>query len=185
MIYAHECYRCRVSPGEILLPGILVARFLWGGLSPVLNSKWLQWAGVTHVLNCLGSARCVNDTGHIVDPHHRLAMQARSPDDGIEYIDWCVNHPPSRRKYLRTFTNLEQILITPSACLYVHCKSGQDRSAMTIYALLRSRFGLSEGDAWNALQTRRAKDGWPCARWSGRGEITDWLDAIMPEVPRA
>ena len=148
--YAHEPWRCQVPPGNILLPGILSARLLWGGLSPVLNKMWLRWAGVTHVLNCLGSTRGSSDEV-IPDPNHALAMQARSDDDNIQYIDWCIAHVPSRRAYLSTFAHLESVLNTPTACLYVHCKSGQDRSPLTIFALLRLRFHVRISFCWRLL----------------------------------
>jgi len=59
----------------------------WGGLSPVLNVKWLRWRRVTHVLNCMCSVdpACGN-----TEPNHVLAVGSRSSD--IEYIDWSITH---------------------------------------------------------------------------------------------
>lgn len=176
--YVHEALNCRVPPAQILLPGIIQGTLLWGGLSPALNVPWLQWKGVTHVLNCLGSSR-IEDNGAMPDPNYQLAVAARSEADGICYIDWCINHMPSRSKYLLTFSKLESVLRNPGGCLYVHCKSGRDRSAATVFALLRLQFALTHDDAWNALQTRVGKNRWPCANLNDKSEIMQWIDSVL------
>ena len=114
--YQHENPICRTAPGEINLPHVIAARVLWGGLSPALHLGWLRWQHVTHVLCCLGTK----------DPRYDVALAARPVDSGIEYVDWCINHVGSRNAYLPIFMRLEAIMKSPTACLYVHCKSGKD-----------------------------------------------------------
>ena len=114
------------------LRGIVAGSLIWGGLSPVLNVEWLRWRRVTHVLNCMGS---VDPASGNTEPNYVLAVASRSSD--IEYIDWCITYDASRINYLVVFSRLERILKHPGSCVYVHCKSGRDRSAATLYALLR------------------------------------------------
>ena len=111
------------------------------------------------------------------EPNYALALAARSSD--IEYIDWCITHAASRNKYLSVFSRLERILRHPGSYLYVHCKSGRDRSAATMYALLRLQFGLSSHDAWAALQFRVGRDKWPVAKVWDKHEILAWIDEIL------
>ena len=100
------------------------------------------------------------------------------PSD-IDDIDWCINHYASRKNYLAVFSRLERILKHPGSCLYVHCKSGRDRSAATMYALLRLQFGLSSHDAWAALQFRVGRNKWPVAKVWDKHEILAWIDEIL------
>ena len=116
--YQAEHPNCRTDPGEIKLPEVIAARVLWGGLSPVLNPGWLRWQKITHVLCCLGT----------MDPNYMAATAARTVASGIEYIDWCIGHKGSKDRYLSKFVRLESIMRSPTSCLYVHCKSGKDRS---------------------------------------------------------
>ena len=172
--YFHDSYNCRVPPAEVCLPSVIVGSLFWGGLSPVLHVEWLRWRRVTHVLNCMGSVE--PSTGN-VDPGYALALQARSSD--IEYIDWCINHDASRKNYLAVFSRLERILKHSASCLYVHCKSGCDRSAASLYASLRLQFGLSANDAWASLQFRVGRNNWPVAQVWDKHDILAWIDEIL------
>ena len=180
--YQHERPDCQSPPGEVVLP-VLAARLMWGGLSPVLNRAWLEWQGVTHVLNCLGAKR----KDGAPDPYYDLALQARLGDTSIgdtsiEYIDFCINHFGQRSAYLPIFVRLENILKNPNACLYVHCRNGKDRSAITVYALLRVRFFVDADTAASALQSRKGTHGAPVANLTFRQEkIREWIDQILAE----
>ncbi len=176
--YIYEHWRCRVPPGSIEIPSIFPGKLLYGGLSPVLNLEWLRWRGVTHVWNCLGSVT-YKDSVIVPERHHALALAARDPAGSIGYIDWCLMHEPSRRRYLSVFARAEAILNTPGTCLYVHCRSGRDRSVFTVFALLRLRYHLSEADAWNLLQSRVGVDGWPCASWYGKQDVKAWVEQVL------
>ena len=63
--------------------------------------------------------------------------------------------------------------------LYVHCKSGRDRSAITLYAFLRLQFGLTANSAWASLQFRVGRDHWPVARVWDQHDILAWIDDIL------
>ena len=176
--YLHESWQCRVPPGSIQIPNIFPGQLLYGGLSPVLNLDWLHWRGVTHVWNCLG--RVGHKDGHVVqDRHYGLALAAREPGGSIGYIDWCLTHQPSRQRYLSVFAKAEAILNTPGTCLYVHCRSGRDRSVFTVFALLRLRYRFTEADAWNLLQSRVGVDSCPCANWYGKDDVLSWVDQVL------
>ena len=176
--YIYENWQCRVPPGSIQIPNIFPGKLLYGGLSPVLNLNWLRWRGVTHVWNCLGGVT-YKDGVVVQERLHGLALAAREPGDSIGYIDWCLMHKPSRRRYLPVFAKAEAILNTPGTCLYVHCRSGRDRSVFTVFALLRLRYHLLEADAWNLLQSRVGVDGWPCANWYGKEDVLAWVEQVL------
>jgi hypothetical protein len=161
---------CQTPPGLIAARGAIQARFLWGGLSPVLNKEWLRWQGVTHVLNCDGPS----------SPLYARILSARAADDGITYIDWCPNCISHRTGFLPIFTRLEKVLKTPSEGLYVHCRSGKDRSAITIFALLQVRFSATEEEARAALQTRLGTHGRPVANLTvGHEDTLRWLAQVI------
>ena len=172
--YTYEIPNCRVPPAELRLPSLFVATLFWGGLSPVLNVKWLRWRRVTHVLNCMFSVdpACGN-----TDPNQAFVVGSRSSD--IQYMDWSITHDASRKKYLVVFSRLERILKHSGSCLYVHCKSGRNRSAVTLYALLRLQFGMSSHDAWAVLQVRVGLNGWPVATVWDNHEILCWIDDVL------
>ena len=174
LVYSHECYNCRVPPAEVCLPVQFVGSLFWGGLSPALHVGWLRWRRVTHVLNCMGS---IDPWTGNTEPSYALALAGRSPD--IQYIDWCITHSASRKQYEAVFSQLERILKCPGSCLYVHCKSGRDRSAVTLYAFLRLQFGLSADDAWASLQFRVGRNKWPVARVWDQHDILAWIDEIL------
>jgi hypothetical protein len=176
--YVHESFQCRVPPGSIQIRNIFPGKLLYGGLSPVLNSNWLRWRGVTHVWNCLGSV-IQKDGEAVQERHFALALAAREPGDSIGYIDWCLMHKPSRRRYLSIFAKAEAILNRPGTCLFVHCRSGRDISVFTVFALLRLRYNMSEADAWNLLQSRVGVNGWPCANWYGKQDVLEWIEQVL------
>ena len=78
------------------------------------------------------------------------------------------------------FNRLGKILTTPETCLYVHCESGGDRSAWTVFALLRLQFSVSKDEARNAvLRSRTGKDGNPCAQLRNQWAIMKWIDQCI------
>ena len=111
--------------------------------------------------------------------HLALALAAREPGDTIAYIDWCVKHESSRRRYFSVFAKAEAFLNTPGTCLYVHCRSGRDISVFTVFALLPLRFLLLEADVWNLLQSCVGVDGWSCANWYGKGDVLAWVELVL------
>jgi hypothetical protein len=168
--YTEETFLCQTPPGLIAARGEIRARFLWGGLSPVLNKGWLRWQGITHVLNCIGPS----------SPLYARILSARAADDGITYIDWCPNCISHRTGFLPVFARLEKVLKTPSEGLYVHCRSGKDRSAITIFALLQVRFAATKEEARAALQTRLGTHGRPVANLTfGHEETLRWLAQVI------
>ena len=111
------------------------------------------------------------------DPSYTLAWRSRCSH--IEYFDWCINHEASRRDYRDVFSRLERILKHPASCVYVHCKSGRDRSPITLYAFLRLQIGLSADKAWASLQCRIGKNHWPVARVWDKHDILVWIEELL------
>jgi protein-tyrosine phosphatase len=67
---------------------------------------------------------------------------------------WCVNYGPDKQRYLLCFSAIREELSREGGCVYIHCKSGKDRSAFTVYSLLRLEYGFSDEAARAALETR-------------------------------
>ena len=137
----------------------------------MFSEPWLAFWSFSEL--CLAGLPSTGNT----EPGYALALGARS--SGIEYIAWCITHDASRKNYLAVFSRLERILKHPGSCLYVHCKSGRDRSAVTLYAFLRLQFGLSADDAWASLQFRVGRNKWPVARVWDQHDILAWIDEIL------
>ena len=131
----------------------------------------MRWRQVTHVLNCVGQylrdGRENPDWTVVHQQEHRLG--------GVIYMNWCLTFNRDRSTYYDVFNRLLASLQDPHTVLYVHCRNGKDRSATTVYALLRVLFGMDDDEAWIALQERKSVSGEPllprpglfedCRRW--------------------
>ena len=70
-------------------------------------------------------------------------------------MDWCFGNPLDRQNVdTFFFQQLLYLLRQSTTVLYVHCKSGRDRSAVMVYAILRICFAYNDAEARTALQTR-------------------------------
>ena len=65
-----------------------------------------------------------------------------------------MNYGPDRHRYLRCFSAIRDELSREGGCVYIHCKNGKDRSAFTVYSLLRLEYGFTDEAARAALETR-------------------------------
>ena len=93
----------------------------------------------------------------------------------ITFLDFCVNYAVDRRQYLTTFVAICSVL-DGGECVYIHCKSGRDRSAFTVFALLQLQYGLEEDAARAALAGRVGCDGWCIANVDvGHDANWEWL----------
>ncbi len=89
--YEYEHVPCRTPPALVALPPECEGRMYIGGLSHAVHQGWLFWAGVTHVVCCLGAFG--KEGAHA---EHAVAHQARRQGGPITYQDWCVNHGKDR-----------------------------------------------------------------------------------------
>ena len=81
-------------------------------------------------------------------------------------------------KDLLVFFELFNALQHKDTHVYVHCKSGKDRSAFTVFAFLRLMFRYSWERASAALDRRVGVDGRPVADLVTRkADLTNWLEA--------
>ena len=65
----------------------------------------------------------------------------------------------------------------PMKCIYVHCRNGKNRSAYTVYALLRLAFRIPEALAREALANRVDRNGFPLANLDAHCEVVHaWLE---------
>ena len=150
-----------------------------GGLSPVLNREWLRWRRVTHAICCLGAF----DGDGEETQAWRVAQNARAGTGNIQYQNWCVNRTVDQRRYLQLFTHLRQTLGKVDSCVYVHCRSGKDRSALTIYAFLRGSLGYDDDSARRALATRVDRFGQPAANVDyNQGAVRTWLQRVLRDA---
>ena len=151
--YAHPS--CRTPPAVVAnRDKRWRGELLVGGIDHRLCQSWMRWRRVTHVLNCTGrvskkapgtSEREETSTWAIIhDPHYRFS--------GVTFLDWCVRSHIDRERYEETFARVRAALSLPSSVVYVHSKSGRDRSCQTVYALLRIVYGLDDRAATEARE---------------------------------
>ena len=114
-----------------------------------MSAEWLRWNNIHLVINCLGRINAYNEE----DVNWRTAVDAQV--EGINYIPWCINFRDDRQKHLWPFDTMKAVLKRGEG-VYVHCKSGKDRSAITVYALPHPfvpRFGMF--NVFHALPSKR------------------------------
>ena len=70
-----------------------------------------------------------------------------------------MNYGPDKQRYLLCFSAIREELSREGGCVYIHCKSGEDRSAFTVYSLFRLEYGFSDVAARAALETRLRRVG--------------------------
>lgn len=70
-----------------------------------------------------------------------------------------MNYGADKQRYLFCFASIRDALARDGGCVYIHCKSGNDRSAFTVYSLFRLEYGLSDDAARAALATRLGTHG--------------------------
>ena len=176
VVCTHEHPSYQTPPGVICLPDVgMHGTLLWGGLSHALHKEWLVWKGVTTVLCCMGSK-----AGSAENADWRLAKNSFSGCKQIDYLNWVVSYPKDRVKYFDVFETIRKALTHAANRVYVFCKSGNDRSAFTIYALLRISFRMTELDAIAALRTRADIYGREVLQFqSGFAKEKEWLNSII------
>ena len=72
---------------------------------------------------------------------------------GFERIHWPVNNPASRDAYEEVFNRMQAVL-DANGVIYVHCKSGKDRSAFAVAAYLMIQEGVQPAFCRHALKER-------------------------------
>ena len=165
-------YPCQTPPGIIRLPDVFLGRLLFCGLSPVLNVEWLRFQGVQLVVNCIGQYSDNKET-----QLWKLVQKAREGVRDICFKDWCIRSKNDQRFYLNTFAAIKDILDQREGCVLVHCRSGKDRSAFTVYAFLRLMCQLGDLTARAALNGRVDRWGHPVANLDFQQEAQQrWLD---------
>ena len=102
---------------------------------------------------------------------------------GVIFHDWCVNSATDKCNYGPSFEMLQRTLSTPEAVVFVHCKSGRDRSPFTVYALLRITYSVNEEEARALLAHRVGTHGRPIANLDEQFKTNAmWLDEVLGEV---
>ena len=126
--YVHETWNCRTSPAEIALPELFPGRLLWGGMSPGTCKEWLLFQRVKLVVNCINRNLSDGTQNWLWLNSTRVRHEVKGE---IAFMDFCVNWAGDRKQYLKTFAAICNIL-NRGGCVYIHCKSGKDRSAFTV-----------------------------------------------------
>jgi hypothetical protein len=173
--YAWEAALCCTPPAEVALPTEFPGSLIWGGLSHALHADWLRWRRVTHVVCCLGSRGRDGP-----NPDYVRAQEARSQSSGIVYYDWCVNNHWDRVRFLSLFAYLTDVLRQEDCCVFVHCRSGRDRSAFTVYSLLRVSLGMDDATSRAVVAQRRDTHSRPLANLDqGHEGPRAWLEKVL------
>ena len=91
-----------------------------------------------------------------------------------------MNCGPDKQRYLLCVASIRAELSRDGSCVYIHCKSGKDRSAFTVYSLLRLEYGFSDEAARAALETRSGTRGQCIANVDVRQEYNQtWLEKAL------
>ncbi len=171
----------RTPPGEIRLPEHFPGLLLWGGLSPALSTPWLRSREVVLVVNCIGKF----DKKGLISQQWTLAQTAREAD-AISYKHWCINRSFDQMRYLPIFNTIRAVLDQPAGVVYIHCKSGKDRSAFTVYSFLQLMYGVSEDQAREAVGNRLDTSGRRLANLDFQQDFNrDWLERMLRAQARA
>ena len=170
--YMHETWNCQTHPAEVVLPELFPGRLLWGGISHGTCKDWLLYERVKLVVNCINKAMPGGAPNRLWED----SCKVRNDVSGeIAFLDFCVNYAVDRRRYLRTFAAICSVL-GHGECVYIHCRSGKDRSAFTVFALLQLQYDLEEDAARAALAGRVGRDGRCLANVDvGHGPNWEWL----------
>ena len=126
------------------------------------------------MLNCVGQYTGSSDA-RSTNPVWAVTHHPENFIQGVVFLDWCFRNVPNRRAFAETFECVGHELKRSGTVVYVHCRNGQDRSGVTVYALLRVLFLLGHDAALLAMQGRRSPGGEPllpradllteCQRW--------------------
>jgi len=153
--YLHESRNCQTPPAEVVLPDIFTGRLLWGGLSHGMSKDWLLYENVKLVVNCINTVSAGGEPNLLWQDSVKVRGEVSNE---ITFIDFCVNYAGDQRQYVKTFAAICAIL-DRGDCVYIHCLSGKDRSAFTVFALLQLQYNIDEDTARAALATRIGCDG--------------------------
>jgi len=153
--YLHESWNCQTPPAEVMLPDIFKGRLLWGGLSHGMSKDWLLYESVKLVVNCINTVSAGGEPNLLWQESVKVRAEVRNE---ITFIDFCVNYAGDKRHYVKKFAAICAIL-DRGDCVYIHCLSGKDRSAFTVFALLQLQYNIDEDTARAALATRIGCDG--------------------------
>jgi hypothetical protein len=109
--------------------------------------QMLRAHGVSHILNVCDTEDGPYDWTALGITDH---LWNRALDDGAP-------KPPSWFQASLSFAM--PLLAKPGWILYVHCFNGYDRSAATVYAILRA-WGFGEAEAWLVIKSKRPESLW-------------------------
>ena len=153
--YLHESWNCQTPPAEVMLPDNFAGRLLWGGLSHGMSKDWLLYENVKLVVNCINTVSAGGEPNLLWQESVKVRGEVRKE---ITFIDFCVNYAGDKRQYVKKFAAICAIL-DRGDCVYIHCRSGKDRSPFTVFALLQLEYNIDEDTARAALATRIGCDG--------------------------
>ena len=159
VIYQFASNIWRTSPAEVFIPA--PGHLCYGTIDHRLSERWLNWRGVTHVINVLGQWTPQQDprAPKVVTPEWVLLHKPEIRPANIKFMDWCPTYARDRARAQSVFELVEQALCKETTVLFVHCKNGRDRSGTTVYMLLRIVFNFSHDEALSALRARVGTNG--------------------------
>ena len=137
-----------------LKPYRFPARWVLTGLQHVVDRRWMQWAGVTHVINCIGPMK-----GSQPNPTFCESVEKRV--EGIRYLTWTASNAACRRDYRQMLSTIHYLLGDPRVCLLVHCIHSRDRSVFLVALYCVAVLGMSITDTVNSVLSLHESRGNP------------------------
>ena len=141
-------------------------------MSAAASKRWLQWAGVTHVVCVLGKYAGEN----AVAPEWEFAHKHRFRK--IAYLDWAINAARQVQYWREAFSLISDALDCAANVVLVHCRSGQGRACFAVYAFLRLVHEMDHGTALTHVSQRVDVRGQPLFEIARqRSELIEWVDS--------
>jgi len=157
--------------------GLWEGKLLIGTLDHAINDEWLQWAGITHIICCLGT---FNDSN---GPAIEMTCARDTRFNSILYTDWKPNLTWIKQYHWAVYHDVQCVLKSPCNCVLVYCKSGCDRSMFMVSSFLRLYHYKNIHECKDLLANRQNIHGIPLEQlesWK-RQDFMDWLDSAVQE----
>ena len=110
-------------------------------------SPWLSWAGVTHMINCMGSKTQDGAPWQF----WQRAKEAEQPN--VFYHSWVYGYMSDWNARFRFFDMVSLWLRDPRNVVVFHCKSGVGRSPFTLFMIIVLTLEMKKSDAMDSLRS--------------------------------
>ena len=151
----------------------LLARWVLTGLQHVVDLAWMRWAGVTHVINCIGPMRGS-------EPNPTFSESVENRIGGVRYMTWTASNAACRRDYRRVLSTIHYLLGDPRVCLHIRCIHARDRSVCLVALYCVAILGMTIRDTTRLVLVFHGSSGEPPMKLQRlrKNDQFTWLQSI-------